>query len=228
MTRVVSYAEQTLDSPNPITRFAHRSRYRISLDLSDRLLPPGGLMVDFGAGEGAFLDKLGRRRPDAQLLAIEPYMELRFPNIRQVARLSDVEPGSVDLIGGFEVLEHVSDEDLTSFFGDVQRALKADGVLLVTVPIMYGLGLPVKALAAALLHRRRIEFSLPELAKATLGIPIARPALRSGTHKGFDFRWLDREIASAFTIRERSFSPFPKLPWWCNSQAVFVAVKQAG
>jgi 2-polyprenyl-3-methyl-5-hydroxy-6-metoxy-1,4-benzoquinol methylase len=228
MARVVSYAEQTLDSPNPITRFAHRSRYRISLDLADRLLPQGGLMVDFGAGEGAFLNKFAQRRPDARLLAIEPYMELRYPGIDQVAQLAEVAPGSVDLVGVFEVLEHVSDADLASFFRDAVRALKPGGALLVTVPIMYGLALPVKAVASALLHRRRIEFSLPELAKGTLGIPIPRPASRSGTHKGFDFRWLDREITSAFAIRKRSFSPFPKLPWWCNSQAVMIAAKRAG
>jgi 2-polyprenyl-3-methyl-5-hydroxy-6-metoxy-1,4-benzoquinol methylase len=226
MARIVSYAEQTLDSPNPITRFAHRSRYRISLDLADRLLPQGGLMVDFGAGEGAFLNKLAQRRPDARLLAIEPYMELRYLGIDQVAQLADVAPGTVDLIGVFEVLEHVSDADLAGFFRDAERALKPGGILLVTVPIMYGLALPVKAAASALLHRRRMEFSLPELAKGTLGTPITRPASRSGTHKGFDFRWLDREIAGAFKVRERSFSPFPKLPWWCNSQAVMIAAKR--
>ena len=225
MSREVSYAKQTLESPNPITRFAHQSRYRISLDLADRLLPKGGLMVDFGAGEGTLLHKFGQRRADARLLAIEPFMTIRYPEVRQLAKLGDAEAGSVDVVGSFEVLEHVSDADLEQFLVDAKRALNADGRLLITVPIMYGLALPVKELSRMVLHRRLSDTGPIEMVRATLGLPIERPTLRGPTHKGFDFRWLEQQIAKHFTILERGFSPFQMLPWMVNSQAIFIAGK---
>ena len=54
-------------------------------------------------------------------------------------------------------------------------------------------------------------------------MPIARASNRLGSHRGFDFRWLRGEIAAAFKITREFYSPFPKAPWWANSQAVFVA-----
>ena len=221
--REVSYARQTLDSPNPITRFAHRSRYAVSLGLADELLPEGGEFLDFGAGEGTFLEMLRARRPDARLVAVEPYMQIRSPLIRQIAALADAAPSSVDVIGAFEVLEHVSDRDLADFLTTARTALRAGGKLLVTVPIMYGAVLPVKEVSRFLLHRRWSDMGAVDLAKATVGLPIARPENRLPTHIGFDFRWLGRQLAGGFRITAQSRSPFAALPWWLNSQAIFVA-----
>ena len=223
VSREVPYSAQTYDSPNPIARFAHRTRYRVSLATASRLLPEGGSMVDFGAGDGTFLHRFGAERPDARLVAIEPYMTIRHPGIAQVADLGEVEPASVDLIGTFEVLEHVTDAELAGFLANARRALKPGGLLLVTVPIMYGAMLPVKELSRMVLYRRLSESSPAEIARATLGRPITRPEDRLPTHKGFDFRWLEGELAGSFAIRETFFSPFPALPWWLNSQAIFVA-----
>ena len=157
VSREVPYSAQTYDSPNPIARFAHRTRYRVSLATASRLLPEGGSMVDFGAGDGTFLHRFGAERPDARLVAIEPYMTIRHPGIAQVADLGEVEPASVDLIGTFEVLEHVTDAELAGFLANARRALKPGGLLLVTVPIMYGAMLPVKELSRMVLYRRLKE-----------------------------------------------------------------------
>ena len=187
MARTLSYAQQTHDSPNPLTRFAHRSRYKLSLELADELLPEGGTLVDFGAGVG------------------------------------DIAAQSVDLVGAFEVLEHVTDEQLRDFLSGTRTILKPGGKLLVTVPIMYGLALPVKELSRAVLHRRLSDTPVVDILKGTAGVPIARASNRLGSHRGFDFRWLRGEIAAAFKITREFYSPFPKAPWWANSQAVFVA-----
>lgn len=223
MKRRVSYARQTYDSPNPLTRFAHRSRYKLSLDLADRLLPEGGCLVDFGAGEGAFLHQFEQHRSDATLVAIEPIMPITFPGVRRVESVDMLEDGSVDVLGTFEVLEHVSDAQLEDFLVDARRILKPGGKLLVTVPIMYGMALPAKELSRALLHRRWGDTGLVEMIKGTFGKPIPRAADRLRSHKGFDFRELRGQISRHFRIIEPSYSPFPTLPWWLNSQAVCIA-----
>lgn len=223
MSRKVSYAQQTYDSPNPLTRFAHRSRYKLSLDLADRLLPKGGSFVDFGAGQGAFLHQFSLRRPDAELVAIEPYMEITFPNIRRVEAIGKLAAASVDVVAAFEVLEHVTDDQLDDFLAETRRVLRPGGRLLITVPIMYGLALPAKEVSRALLHRRLGDTGPLEMAKGTLGFPITRTPNRLSSHKGFDFRALRAEVGKAFRIVEQGYSPFASLPWWTNSQAVLVA-----
>jgi cyclopropane fatty-acyl-phospholipid synthase-like methyltransferase len=223
MARRLTYAQQTHDSPNPIARFAHRTRYKVSLELTDRLLPEGGTLVDFGAGEGTFLDKVGHRRPDARLLAIEPYQTIAFPNIARVSAMRDIPDQTVDVVGAFEVLEHVTDEQLREFLAGARAILKPGGKLLVTVPVMYGLALPVKEASRAILHRRRSDTGIVDTLKAAAGIRIERAANRLSSHKGFDFRWLRDELAAGFRITEQQYSPFPGAQWWVNSQAIFVA-----
>lgn len=222
MARAVSYEEQTLNSPNPITRFAHRSRYKVSLDLGDKLLPKGGVIVDFGAGQGTYLAKLHKIRPEARLIAIEPYMAIDYPFIESVMGGELLKSDSVDLMTAFECLEHVTDEQLSTFLENTKSALKPRGHLLVTVPIMYGLMLPVKEMSRAVLHRRLTDTGAVDLVKASFGRTITRATDRLTSHRGFDFRWLKRELAKHFTIDRLSFSPFGGLPWWLNSQAVFV------
>lgn len=224
--RRVSYARQTLDSPNPLVRFAHRRRLDRSLTLADRLLPRGGTLLDFGAGEGAFLAQFAARRGDARLLAVEPHMDLAAPGAEQLASLWDAAPGSVDLISALEVLEHLSDNALRDFLFASQRALRPGGQLLVTVPVMYGLALPLKEVSRMLRRRRLGGISPGELLRATLGKPIARSPNLTGSHKGFDFRRLQEIIAASCTVCETGWSPFAALPWWCNSQAVLVAAKR--
>lgn len=223
MARQVSYAQQTHDNPNPLTRFAHSSRYRLSLELADKLLPLGGTLLDFGAGEGRFLKHLHSRRPEAQLCAVEPYMTIAAPHVRRFDAIADVPDGSADVVGAFEVLEHVTDTELADFLTGARRALKPGGGLLITVPIMYGAALPAKEVSRALLRRKWGDTGPIEIAKGTLGLPIARTPNRRGSHKGFDFRDLRKAIEARFTLAEQGFSPFKGLPWWMNSQAVFIA-----
>jgi SAM-dependent methyltransferase len=148
---------------------------------------------------------------------------IAYPEIETVTDIRDIPAGSVDLVGAFEVLEHVTDDQLHEFLAGARAILKPGGRLLVTVPIMYGLALPLKELTRALLHRRLSDTGPVEMAKATAGHPIARAPNRLSSHKGFDFRWLREKLAADFRIIEESYSPFPKAPWWTNSQAVFIA-----
>src|SRR4051794_27796390 len=76
---VVSYEKQTVDSPNPLARFAHRARIQKSLAIVDEHLPKGGRFADFGAGTGLLLSEFGKKRPDATLFGIEPFQAPYHP-----------------------------------------------------------------------------------------------------------------------------------------------------
>jgi hypothetical protein len=190
------------------------------------LLPHTGSIVDFGAGQGYFLSRLHDVRPDARLIAIEPYMEIASPFIERITTMDDLASGSIDLVTAFETLEHVEDDHLAAFLAATDNALTGQGKLLVTVPIMYGATLILKEASRAAIYRRWGDTNASELIRATFGRPIARTAQRRFSHKGFDFRALRSTIAERFAIAEIAYSPFPSLPWWLNSQAIFVAARK--
>lgn len=220
---MIPYDIMTYNNPNLIARFAHRTRHKVSLQLAQSLLPKNGVVVDFGAGDGLFVHNIQQARPDIHATAIEPNTELRYPNIRRLINIEDIKEGSVDLICAFEVAEHLADEDLTAFFVGSRKALTTRGHLLITVPIMYGLALPVKELQRMILHKRWTDTGAVDMFKGILGISIPRAHNRHTSHKGFDFRWLRNQLSTHFRVTQEFYSPFRHLPWWVNSQAVFVA-----
>lgn len=218
------YARQTVDNPNLLARFSHRRRHRVSVDLAVRLLPPGGTLVDFGANGGFFLEHVGETRQDVALVGIDPYHEIENDRIVNGDSLDEVETSSVDVLGSFETLEHLFDDDIGAFFESSRRVLKPGGRLIVTVPIMYGLALPVKELSRSILRRRRSDTSLGDIGRGMFGQPIERTPHRRRSHRGFDFRVLRGETATHFDITDEFHLPFRRLPWWMNSQMVIIAV----
>ncbi len=226
MNKSVSYDRQTFNNPNPIARFAHRSRYKASLQLAEDLLPENGYLADFGAGDGRFLHQIGSRRPDVRKVAIEPYMEVVFPAINRISSIHDIPANEANLIVALEVAEHLTDEELSDFLTGAKQALNPSGRLLITVPIMYGLILPVKEVSRMILHRRFSDTSIGEMVAATLGRPIPRTPSRNSSHKGFDFRWLEKQIQKYFAIEQQFCLPWPRAPWWISSQAVFIGRKE--
>jgi cyclopropane fatty-acyl-phospholipid synthase-like methyltransferase len=180
--------------------------------------------VDFGAGTGLFLSRLGDRRADAMLFAIEPYMppsaDARIQYLRDFESLR-LAP---DVISAFEVCEHLTDAETERFIADARHSIRDGGTLIVSVPIMVGGALPVKELSRSVIFRRFSEYSLSELSAGVMGREVERPANRRITHKGFDFRWLRAKLRERFLIEEEILSPLP-LPWWMNSQVFFICRK---
>jgi ubiquinone/menaquinone biosynthesis C-methylase UbiE len=222
MSREVPYEEQTLNHPNPIVRYAHETRYNNSLDLATRLLPEGGAILDFGAGQGEFLHRLAAARPDVRLIAFEPYMDLKYAEIERRLTMQDVEANSIDFFCAFETLEHISDEQIDSFIAEAKRVCRHNGRIVVSVPIMQGAILPIKEVSRSILFRRFSDYRFVELIKGILGMQVARADNILWSHKGFDQRALYNRLKAEFRPVERFYSPFRKLPWWCNSQAFFV------
>lgn len=219
MTREVAYGRQTLDTANPIARYAHRQRHRLSLDRAAAEVPEGGTVLDYGCGEGAFLNALAGARPDLTLLGYDPGSGHVPDRYAPVEDMGDVAPATVDLLCCFETLEHLYDPEITSFAADAARVLRPRGLLLVSVPIIGGPPLLLKELNRSIMFRRRSDYRPTELLAASFrGRPAARPDDIRVTHKGFDHRTVLAKL-DGFLVADSTCSPFSGLPWWLNSQA---------
>lgn len=216
----VPYHRQTVDSPNPLARFAHRARTGEALAVAAAAAPHGGQVLDYGCGPGVFLRGLGSQRPDLTLVGYDPsFPEGPATGVTMVGDTGSVPSSSIDLLTAFEVCEHLTDDELDTFLTDAVRVLSLSGVLLLSVPIIGGPGLLAKELNRVLLHRRRSDYTVPELtAAALLGRPAPRDHDVKTSHKGFDHRALRAAVGRRFVLRREWHSPFRSAPWPVNSQ----------
>jgi len=225
-TRTVSYAAQTLDTPNPIARYAHRQRYEASFDRTTREVRAGGTVLDFGCGQGDFLNTLAELRPDLTLIGFDPESGHDAERYTAVDDTTVVADGSVDLVCCFETLEHLYDDEIGSFLAEADRVLAREGEVLISVPVIGGPTLLLKEANRAVLFRRRSDYTARELLVASFaGRPAPRPDDIRVSHKGFDFRALLARLGERFEVRDVAHSPFPALPWWLNSQ-VFARLRR--
>ncbi|WP_244815964.1 bifunctional 2-polyprenyl-6-hydroxyphenol methylase/3-demethylubiquinol 3-O-methyltransferase UbiG [Caballeronia sp. Lep1P3] len=221
--REISYEEQTVNSGNPLARFAHRSRMSMAIELVTGLCARRGTVADFGAGPGLFLHALGQARPDITLIGHDMFMASAFPEIKYAESLGSVAAKSVDVLTAFEVCEHLYDNELDALLDDAARILKPGGALVISVPIMYGLAVGPKVSNAMIRSRTlKSEYSATELLKAMAGIRVSRPPNPRTTHKGFDFRELRDTVRERFDIDAEKMSPVPHAPWWMSSQYFMV------
>jgi SAM-dependent methyltransferase len=117
---------------------------------------PGASILDFGAGNGHFLNIIGDKH--ANLFAVEPVLKLR--NLIQDSALAKlieakhIQPDSFDFIYSLNTLEHIEDDQ--SVFDDFFKWLKPGGRLLVYVPALPHL---YSRFDAAIGHFRRYKRS---------------------------------------------------------------------
>jgi hypothetical protein len=222
MGRHVEYRRQTVDTPNPIARFAHRQRYRLSLDRVAQELRQNATVLDYGCGDGEFLQSLADLRPDLSLYGYDPESGHTANGYRAVQDMGEISAESIDLVCCFETLEHLYEDEIAEFLGDSTRVMKDDARMTVSVPVIGGPPLLLKELNRMVLFRKATDYSLGELAAASLrGRPAPRPVDIRHSHKGFDFRALGERLAERFAITEVAYSPFGRLPWWLNSQVFY-------
>lgn len=215
-----TYDEQTVNSPNPLARYAHRNRLKKSIQLALSKCK-GGVILDYGCGSGHFIAEILKHRPGGAV-GYEPFMKERtaqgLPIHRSINELSHI--GEFSMVTLFETIEHLHEEELVDFLATCDQVLAPAGGILISGPVEIGPALLLKEVNRSVLHLRKPEHRLLELAKASvLGIPASRAIDIKCSHKGFDFRKAISAIqALGWDVEILNFGPLPIGTWYGNSQ----------
>jgi 2-polyprenyl-3-methyl-5-hydroxy-6-metoxy-1,4-benzoquinol methylase len=223
---VISYGRQTVNAANPLARYAHRARISMGLTLAERHCARGATVLDFGAGPGLFLHRLGAARPDLTLIGFDPYMAPQFSEIQYMQRLDQLGANSVDLFTAFEVCEHLYKNEFDTLLDELVRVIAPDGAIVISVPIMYGVAVVPKVLNWKCRDRTaQTGYSWGEVLRSAVGMPVRRPENLRITHKGFDFRKLRATFGARFVLERVYHCPILWMPWWLSSQFFMVCRK---
>jgi cyclopropane fatty-acyl-phospholipid synthase-like methyltransferase len=223
--REVPYERQTLDHPNPIARYAHRTRMRRSTRLVMPYLTGSATLLDYGCGQGRFLGDLAPALAGqtVTLLGYDPHQSAQFDGYRIVSDPDDIAPLTVDVITSLEVCEHLTDDEMRAFVDFAGTVLKPTGRLLVSVPIMVGPALLAKELSRSLLLRRGTDYATGDLLKAAIaGAATPRAVDIKASHRGFDWRHTLATLRERFPLEHTEFSPLPFGHWYGQSQAIML------
>lgn len=230
----ITYADQTIRSPNPLARYAHRSRLQKSVALALQKTGSGeSRILDYGCGSGVFVSELRARNQEA--VGYEPFMEERSASGLPIfARIEDVAAfGPYGLITLLETVEHLHDNEIDEFLQSCQSLLCSDGGILMSAPIEIGPAMLLKELNRYLRvpsesrAQTHFDHSAYELLKASLlGIPARRASDIKISHKGFDFRKVIGYLRNkGWNVQVISYGPLPISIWYGNSQ-IFLWVRR--
>lgn len=145
-----SYRDRNYNSPNPLRRFAHRTRFRKSIESIE--MKDGISIMDFGAGDGLFLNQLEGINTSLRLVGFEPYMESIQENkiqiIKDWTQVLEISSNSAlfDYVTCFEVLEHFSPSNQHEALKKMHSIVKDSGRVIISVPIEKGIPAVVKNL----------------------------------------------------------------------------------
>lgn len=99
-------------------------------------------MLDVGCGDGRFLNEVHKKMPEKHLFGIDyskpaiEFAKIMNPNIGW--RCGSIEDSNLfdpfDVITILDVLEHIQPQQIKGFVDGIDRYLKSDGVLYLTVP----------------------------------------------------------------------------------------------
>ena len=121
--------------------FWFRARNRMIAWLCRRHLPAKASFLEIGCGTGYVLHMLRREFPEWRMTASEVFLDaFRFASQRVDAsvRMQQFDGRSIpyreefDVIGAFDVIEHVADD--AAILREIHAALKPDGLLVGSVP----------------------------------------------------------------------------------------------
>jgi len=226
----VPYEKQTVDSPNPIARFAHRARLKRSKRLLMPLLGESAVLLDYGCGQGRFLHDIASdikvQKPGVVLLGYDPYQSAQYDGYRIVSDPAAIAAQSVTVLTCLEVCEHLTDSETQEFIDFAMNVLTPTGRLLVSVPIMTGPAVLLKELSRSILFRRRSDMTASELFEAAfLGIPARRAEDIKTSHRGFDWRVTQQSLLKNFRCVNIEFSPLPYKSPYGQSQILMLFQK---
>jgi SAM-dependent methyltransferase len=231
---VLDYSHGTYEHRQWLFRFTHRRRLARALALLDAGREHE--ILDFGSGDGHFLELLASRAAAARLTAFEPAGFLQEQIRRRLAGVpmqlitnaGDLAKLSFDRIVCLEVLEHLQPTEVESTVGILNRLLRPGGILVVSVPVEIGPTALFKYLASLWLTGGDRHYRLWEVLRASFCGRVARDTeVAFLPHKGFDHRRLRQCLAGRFLIEREVFSPLPLLSGVFNSQVIWRLKKRS-
>jgi 2-polyprenyl-3-methyl-5-hydroxy-6-metoxy-1,4-benzoquinol methylase len=152
----IFYDKQTINTPNPIARFAHRNRLARVISLIKSQVGLSKL-IDYGCGSGAFIKAIQGINGIAAI-GYEPFMTERVdtdsPIYSDYLPVKDAAP--FDAITIFEAIEHLDETELCEFLVQATELLTDNGKILFSAPIEIGPALFLKEINRCILHKRLI------------------------------------------------------------------------
>lgn len=221
----VGYEQQTLDHPNLLARYSHRTRFARSKQIVCSLAGPDAHVLDYGCGRGRFLHELSKM-PEAstwKLLGYDPYKAAVYTGYEAVTDPALVPDASLSVLTCLETCEHLPDEEIEKLADFASSKLMRGGHMLITVPIMIGPALLAKEIIRTRLKGEPSDTAMGDLLRgALLAIPPPRAEDILKSHRGFDWRQVKRFFSERLSLVQESFSPLPLIGWYGNSQAILV------
>ena len=185
--------------------------------------------MDYGCGDGYLLNNLVAKNINA--IGYEPFSKNIFGDNKipgNIYKTLEEIPNEnkYDLITIFEVIEHLTDQELFDFLEFSKKNLNTNGLILVSVPIMIGPAIILKELRRMSLHKRKSDHNLFELIIASIfALAPRRTKKIKKSHKGYDFRKTFKFIRQKYgEIQNIKYLPLPIGTWYGNSQ-VFFSIK---
>jgi ubiquinone/menaquinone biosynthesis C-methylase UbiE len=224
MGETKSYNKYTYDSKNILARFAHRTRFKKSVDLIPIKL--GLSVLDYGSGDQKFLNTLQEKyeKFGLKLYGFEPFMSPIEDNvINTVKDLSLISKADFDIITCFEVLEHFNAQKQEEAIQKMISLLnKKSGFLIISVPIEIGFPSLIKNIRRALSSESDV-YSFKNILKSIFSIPIPEHRTKDEylSHMGFNHKNLEKIIKKNGTILSKNFSPIGFLGSNLNSQVFY-------
>jgi SAM-dependent methyltransferase len=193
--------------------FWFRGRNRVILNSLQDAFPRAGSVLEVGCGTGYVMTGISAELPSVSLTGADLYLEaLRYARRRlPSAQLIQCDATSLpfdrefDVVGAFDVLEHVDDDE--AVLAGLHRAVQPGGGLIATVPQHSWLWSPADEFA---LHRRRYT-------RREFVSKVQRAGFKPRIVTSFVFTLLPLMLLSRLQAR-RSEQPFDPLREHRNSR----------
>lgn len=236
----MSYSQRLLQQGSSLTRLAHQSRFNRVLQLLDN--PPYQKVLDYGCGDGLLL-KVARDRGLIQSgfgVDIAPHMieacqdifvgDSTFQFCQPGVMANLIPAQSCDLLLCTETLEHVNNP--AQILDTILPYCQPQAKVIISIPIEVGPSLLFKQIGRYLANVKSRygyeRYTLQELFSAAIlwqtktfpsshnqDVPIR-------SHKGFDYRDLEKTLQEKIAVQQRLFSPFPLLQNTINSTVFYI------
>jgi SAM-dependent methyltransferase len=239
------YHRKQIDCKSRIIAWSHASRFRLAENLVGS--EANRKILDYGCGDGTFLERVAHRFTSCVGADIEPGQiedcKRRFKaiaNVRfcTVPELNEPEyTNAFDIVTCMETLEHCVEPIVDRVLVDLKRLCAKKGRIIISVPVEIGPIFFMKyALRKIAAWRGLSDYAFYEnyslghglrMLFATSGTHVPRPVYGEPgseylSHYGFNWRRLRLRVEHELTVERICFSPLGVLGGWVSSQAWFI------